>query len=61
MKFEYEIVVKWSKKDRAYVARVPELGLDLTAQGSSPEEAIRRIVRAATTLLKSIASEKTSQ
>jgi predicted RNase H-like HicB family nuclease len=61
MRFPYEIVVKWSNEDAAYVARVPELGIGLTAQGSTPEEAVRKIVTAAQALVKSIASEKTSQ
>jgi len=61
MRFPYEIVVKWSKRNAAYVARVPELGIGLTAKGSTPEEAVRRVVRATMTILKSIASEKTSQ
>jgi predicted RNase H-like HicB family nuclease len=61
MKFPYEVVVKWSDEDAAYIARVPELGIVLTAQGSTPEEAVRKVVTAAKALLKSIASEKTSQ
>jgi predicted RNase H-like HicB family nuclease len=60
MKFPYEITVKWSKRNAAYVARVPELGI-VTAKGSTPEDAVRRVVRATTAILKSIASEKTSQ
>jgi predicted RNase H-like HicB family nuclease len=61
MKFPYEIVVKWSEEDGAYIARVPELGIILTAQGSSPEEATRKVVTAAEAILKAVASETTSQ
>jgi predicted RNase H-like HicB family nuclease len=61
MKFPYEIIVKWSKEHGAYVARIPELGIDLTAQASTPEEAVKRAVLAGTAILKSMASEKTSQ
>jgi predicted RNase H-like HicB family nuclease len=61
MKFPYEIVVKWSKEAAAYVARVPELGIDLTAQAATPEEAVKKVVVAAQVIIKTLASEKTSQ
>lgn len=61
MKFPYEIVVKWSEEDAAYIAQVPELRVGVAARGDTPEEAIRRVVRAAKALLKSIAAEKTAQ
>jgi predicted RNase H-like HicB family nuclease len=61
MKFPYEIVVKWSEEDAAYIAQVPELKVGLAARGDSPEEATKKVVRAAKALLRSIAAEKTAQ
>jgi predicted RNase H-like HicB family nuclease len=61
MKFPYEIVVKWSEEDKAYIARVPELRIGVAAQAQTPEEATKRVVTAARAILRSIASEKTAQ
>jgi predicted RNase H-like HicB family nuclease len=61
MKFPYEIVVKWSEEDAAYVAQVPELRVGVVARGETPEEATKKVVRAARALLKSISAEKTAQ
>jgi antitoxin HicB len=51
--FEYRVVVEWSPKDEAFVARVPALP-GCAAHGRTPERATREAVIAARAMLDSM-------
>ncbi|MEP7145376.1 MAG: type II toxin-antitoxin system HicB family antitoxin [bacterium] len=44
MKYKYEIIIYWSKDDKAYIAEVPELP-GCMADGQSYKEALENVER----------------